>query len=125
MRSSLQLLSRIFLALIFVLSGVGKLTSFAGTAKMMGGVGFPVPELFLVGAILLELGGGLALLLGYKARWAALALIVFLIPATLIFHVAHMSGSQDQMIHALKNIAILGGLLKYYTDGPGAYAISD
>lgn len=127
MKPYLQLLSRILLAVIFILSGFGKLTNFSGTAQMMGGVGFPAPQFFLVCAILLELGGGLALLLGFRARWAALALIIFLIPATLVFHAAHLSGpkGQDQMIQTLKNLAILGGLLKFYTDGPGPYALGE
>jgi putative oxidoreductase len=127
MKSYLQLLSRIFVAVIFVLSGLFKVLGFAATAQMMGSAGFPAPQLFLVGAIVLELGGGLALLCGYRVRWAALALIVFLIPATLVFHTAHIAGAeaQNQMTQTLKNLAILGALLKFYTDGPGAFSLGE
>jgi putative oxidoreductase len=114
--------SRALVALIFLLSGAGKISGFQATAEMMGGVGFPAPALFLTGAIVLELAGGIGLLIGYRARWAALALIVFLIPATIIFHAAQLGDpaqSQQQMIHVLKNLAILGALVKLFADGAG------
>lgn len=127
MTTYLQPLSRALVALIFLLSGVGKIFGFTQTAAMMAGVGFPVASLFLVGAIVLEVGGGLSLLAGYRIRWGALALIVFLIPATGIFHVIPMlaggEGAQGQMIHALKNLAILGALVKFIADGAGAYSV--
>jgi uncharacterized membrane protein YphA (DoxX/SURF4 family) len=97
-------LARFLVALIFIMSGMGKLFGFAQTAAMMEGVGFPAPSLFLVGAILLEVVGGVLLLVGYKARWGSLALIVFLIPATLIFHAANLADpaqAQMQMIQVL------------------------
>ena len=112
MNKVLSPVSRALVALIFILSGAGKIANFDGTAGMMTANGFPVStvKLFLVGAIIFELGGGLALLVGFKAKWAALALIIFLIPATLIFHAAHLSDPQQtqmQMIEVLKNLAIL------------------
>jgi putative oxidoreductase len=119
-------LARFLVALIFIISGAGKIFGFAQTAAMMEGVGFPVPSLFLVGAILLELVGGVLLLVGYKTGWASLALIVFLIPATLIFHAANLADpaqTQMQMIQVLKNLAILGALLKFAADGAGTYAL--
>ena len=118
--------SRALVALIFVLSGLGKLANYAGTKQMMAGVGFPAVDLFLVGAIALEIGGGLALLAGFKTRWAAAALIVFLIPATIVFHLMPMlgggEGAQMQMINVLKNVAIMGALVKFWADGAGAYS---
>ena len=110
------------------MSGAGKLFAFTETAAMMGGIGFPAPGLFLACAILIEVGGGILLLVGYKARWAALALVVFLIPATLIFHAAHLADpvqGQQQMIEVLKNLAILGALVKFVADGAGAYALDN
>ncbi len=77
---------RILLSLMFIISGWGKITGFTGTAGYMASVGMPFPQLLLVGAIIVELGGGLMLLFGWKARLAALAIFLFMVPATLIFH---------------------------------------
>lgn len=118
----IHLVARALVASIFLLSGAGKIFNFAGTATMMAGVGFPAPELFLVGAILLEVVGGLALLVGWQTKWAAAALIVFLIPATLVFHVPNIA-EQAEMISTLKNIAILGALLKFWLEGAGEWAV--
>lgn len=128
MNNILHPLSRFLVALIFLLSGVGKLFGFSDTAQMMAGAGFPAPSVFLVGAIVLELGGGTLLLIGYKTRYAAIALIVFLIPATIIFHAAAIGDpvhGQEQMINALKNLAILGALIKFAADGAGAFAVDN
>jgi putative oxidoreductase len=118
--------SRFLLAFIFLLSGFHKLIDFAGTATFVGHIGFPAPQLFTALAILFELGGGLALLLGWKARWAAAALMIFIVIATLTVHVPMMKDAakaQDQMVQVLKNLAILGGLLKFFLDGAGSYAV--
>ena len=127
MYSYLQPVSRALLAIIFIISGAGKIAGFGATAGMMGGVGFPAPALFLVAAIVLELAGGVALLIGFKARLAAIALIVFIVPATIIFHVTQLGGdpaqTQMEMIQVLKNLAITGGLLRVVSDGAGAYAL--
>ncbi len=128
MNTYLNPLARFLVALIFIMSGVGMVFGFVQTAAMMQGVGFPAPSLFLVGAILLEIVGGIFLLVGYKTRWASLALIVFLIPATLIFHAANLGDpaqTQMQMIQVLKNLAILGALLKFAADGAGAYSFDN
>ena len=117
---------RIFLALIFVVSGVGKITGYAGTAAYMASKGLPLVEILLPLTIAVELGGGLLLALGWKARWAAAALFLFLIPTTLIFHqfwgiepkLAHM-----QKIHFLKNVAIMGGMLMVLAIGAGAWSV--
>lgn len=128
MNTYLNPLARFLVALIFIMSGVGKLFGFTETAAMMEDVGFPAPTFFLVGAILLEIVGGVLLLVGYKARGASLALMVFLVPATLIFHAAHLADpaqAQMQMIQVLKNLAILGALLKFAADGAGAYSLDN
>lgn len=126
MRNYLNPVARALLALIFIISGAGKMFAFAGVAGMMGSTGFPAPRLFLAGAIAIEILGGLALLLGFQTRLAALALVVFLIPATLIFHATGISDpaqGQEQMVQVFKNLAILGGLLKFIADGAGAFAL--
>ncbi len=111
---SLLLLGRILLGMIFVESGFGKLLDFDGTAGYMAAKGMPMVPLLLVGAIAVEIGGGLSLLLGVKARLGALALFLFLIPTTLIFHKfwgLEAAESALQQIQFLKNLSIMGGLL--------------
>lgn len=128
MNTYLNPLARFLVALIFIMSGVGKVFGFTQTAAMMESVGFPAPSLVLIGAILLEIVGGVLLVVGYKARWGSLALIAFLIPATLIFHAANLADptqGQQQMIEVLKNLAILGALVKFVADGAGAYALDN
>ncbi len=122
MNNLLYPLARFLVALIFVMSGVGKLFSFSDTTTFMQQHGFIWAPLFLVGAIILEIGGGLLLLAGLKTRVAATALIVFLIPATLIFHVPNMAETPE-MISVLKNLAILGALIKFYLDGAGKFSV--
>ena len=115
------LAGRILLAYIFVLSGYGKITNFAGTAGYMAKYGMPMIEFFLVCAILLELVGSLMLVLGWKARWGALALIVFLVPTTLIFH--PVWADPGQAIQFQKNLAIMGGMLYVAFMGPGRLSL--
>ena len=129
MKNYLQPLSRTFVALIFIISGLGKVAAFGAVAKMMAGAGFPAPSLFLAAAIAIELLGGTALLLGWKTRLAVFALIVFLIPATIVFHAMPMTAGgqtvQEQMVQVLKNLAIIGALLKFLADGAGAFALDN
>jgi putative oxidoreductase len=120
------LIGRILLSLIFLVSAAGKLFNFNGTAGMMSAKGFPVASLFLVGALAFELLGGLSVLTGYKARLGAAALIIFLIPTTLIFHnFWAVQGMEQQMQAAnfLKNVAIAGGLALLVAYGPGPLSI--
>jgi putative oxidoreductase len=119
----LQILSRALIAAIFLMSAIGKLTNFGPTVAFSGQMGLPAPQLAIAAAIIIEVAGGLALLLGYRVRLATLALIVFMIPTTLIFHASQIGnavGGQEQVAHVLKNLAIIGGLLKFYLDAPPA-----
>src|ERR1700685_4583860 len=88
------LIGRILLALIFVLSGFGKILQFSGTEQMMAARGIPASEALLALSILIELGGGLLIVAGFQARWAALVIFLFLIPVTYVFHV---QGYQEAM----------------------------
>ena len=120
------LAGRIMLALIFLISGVAKIGNFAGTAGFMASKGIPFAEIALVLTIIIEIGGGVMLVVGWKARWAALALFLFLIPATLIFHnfwVVEAAQFQNQMNHFLKNVCILGGMLYIMAYGSGPLSI--
>lgn len=118
MKNYVPLIARILIAQIFLMSGAGKIMDPAGTQGYMAAYGMPFTGLFLLGAIALEIGGGLSVLLGFKARWGAIALVVFLIPTTLIFHTAFSERLQQIMF--MKNSAILGGLLMvaYFGSGP-------
>ena len=77
---------RVLLALIFIVSGYGKIAGFAHTAGLMASKGLPAADLLLVATIVIELGGGAMILLGWKALWAALVIFLWLIPVTLLFH---------------------------------------
>lgn len=120
------LAGRVLIALIFVLSGFGKITGFEGTVGYIASNGLPLPQLAAIGAIIVELGGGILLVLGWKARWAAAAMFVFTVLATLIFHnfwAVPADQAQNQMIHFMKNISILGGLLYIAVHGSGPLSI--
>jgi putative oxidoreductase len=118
MNGILQLISRIMLALIFVLAGLGKIQDPAGTAGYMQSMG--VPSILLWPTIALEILGGLAIAVGYKTRLAAFALAGFTILAAVLFH--RNFGDQMQMILFLKDIAIAGGLLLLAVGGRTAYS---
>jgi putative oxidoreductase len=107
MTSSIQLLGRIMLALIFILAGVGKIQDPAGTAGYMQSVG--LPAVLLWPTIALEVIGGICVAIGFQTRYAAFALAIFSIAAAVIFH--RNFADQMQMILFLKNIAMAGGLL--------------
>jgi putative oxidoreductase len=120
------LAGRILLALIFVISGFGKITGFAGTAGYIASKGMPLPEVMAAGAIAVEFLGGLALVAGWKTRWAAAIIALFLIPTTAIFHnPAGLTGmdAQMQVINILKNLSIFGGMLLLIGFGPGKLSI--
>lgn len=122
------LAGRILLALIFVISGFGKITGFEGTVGYIASAGLPLPQLAAIGAIVVELGGGILLIIGWQARWAALAIFLFTIPTTLIFHnfwAADAAQAQGQMIHFLKNVCIMGGMLYVMAFGAGPLSIDN
>lgn len=125
MQKYIPLVARAFLATIFLYSAFGKITGFSGTQQYMAASGIPqaLTGLLLVGAIILELFGGLSVLLGYKARWGAIALILFLIPATLIFHTNF--AQPMQLIQFMKNLGLLGGLLMVYAFGSGPLSVDE
>ena len=108
---------RILLAAIFILSGFGKIADPAGTLGYIGAVGLPFPPLALGAAILVEVAGGLALILGYRTRLVALVLAAFSIATAVAFHSA--LGDQNQFIHFFKNVAMAGGLLQITAFGSG------
>ena len=118
---------RLLLAAIFVISGLNKLSDFSGTAAFMSGAGLPAAGFLLVLTILIEVVGGLMIVLGWHTRQLALILFLFMIPVTAVFHnpwaAADPAQAQQQMIHFLKNLAIMGGLLHLSAFGPGHFSI--
>jgi len=120
------LVGRILLAIIFIKAGFGKIGGWEGTAGYMASKGMPLVAPFLGLTILIELGGGLLLAAGYKARWVALLIFLFLIPVTVIFHPfwgIDAAQVQNQMNNFMKNVAIMGGMLMVFAFGPGAYSL--
>ena len=125
-RDGVALVGRILLAAMFVISGWGKLMGFGGTAGFIASQGLPFPQLLAAAAIGTEFGGRLLILLGWKTRWSALALAVFLVIITPIFHnfwSAAPDAQMGQVIHFQKNVSILGGMLLLYVLGPGRYSV--
>lgn len=113
------LLGRFGLALIFVISGWAKIGGYEGTQGYMQAMGVPGGLLPLV--IAAELLGGAAILAGFLTRWAALGLALFSVAAGVLFH--GDIADQNQFISLMKNIAIAGGFLALYANGPGAISV--
>jgi len=126
LQNPLALIGRILLALIFITSGFGKIAGFAGTAGYIASKGLPLASVVAALTIVVELGGGLAILFGFATRWAALALAVFSVLAGVIFH-NYWAVPADQVmmqqINFWKNIAIAGGFLMVAAYGPGAISV--
>ena len=121
-------LGRLLLSLIFILSAVGKFNDWQGTAKMLADRGLPAADALLSVAVVLEIAGGVSVLVGLFARVGALFLLAFLIPATLIMHDfwAH-EGDQwmGEMINFMKNVSITGGVLLVLAFGAGPCSIDN
>ena len=120
------LVGRVLLALIFIISGFGKLTGFAGTVGYIQSAGLPVPQLVAVIAIIVELGGGIMLVIGWKARWAALALFIFSGLTIYYFHDFWTMDGADRLLNqtmALKHLSIMGGVLLVAAVGSGPVAL--
>ena len=116
-----SVVARILLAHIFVLAGISKITGYAGTQGYMEMMG--VPGMLLPLVIILELGGGLALIAGWQTKWTAYALAGFSVISAVIFH--SNLGDQMQMILFMKNFAMAGGLLLLAEHGAGAYSLDN
>ena len=107
-------LGRLLMSVIFILSGFQKLMHFSQTASMMAGKGIPLATVALVLTIAIELGGGLLLITGYKVKYVAIVMALWMVPVTLSFHNfwAYQGDAREmQMVNFLKNLAIIGGLL--------------
>ncbi len=125
-QNAILLLGRILVAVLFVPSGWGKLTGFSGTVAYIAKAGAPLPEVCAAIAIFAELILGLAFLVGFRTRWAALGLAIFVAVITPIFHhywdVA-ATAVYMQKLNFFKNYAITGGLLAFAAFGGGAFSL--
>ncbi len=112
---------RVLIAIMFVMSGLSKISGYAGTQGYMESVG--VPGILLPLVIALEVAGGIAIIVGWQTRLTALALAGFCVISAILFHANF--GDQIQMIMFMKNFAIAGGFLFLVANGPGAYALDN
>lgn len=117
----IALLGRILLAAIFITSGWGKLMNPGGTIQSFAGLHVPLPPLAYFVTVLVELGGGVALLLGFRARWAALVLAALCVATAVLVH--YHPGDRSQMINFWKNLAMTGGFLQIVAWGAGRWSV--
>ena len=126
LQNPLALVGRLLLALLFLPAGFSKLTGFAGTVGYIASVGLPAAQLGAVLAIIVEIGGGIALIAGFQTRFAALALALFTLVASFFFHNYWGVPAEMQFMQSLlfyKNIAVVGGLLTLAAWGAGAWSM--
>ena len=126
LQNPLALIGRILLAILFVPAGFGKIAGFEGMVGYANSVGMPMATVGVAAALVIELFGGLALLIGYRTRIAALLLALFTLVASFFFHNYWAMPADAQMMQSLmffKNIAIVGGLLAFAAFGAGAWSL--
>jgi len=116
-QATLALIGRILLGAVFILSGLGKLGAPGPVQGYIAAVGLPAPLLAYVVALVVEVGGGALLLLGYRTKAVAAVLAAFCVLTAVIFH--HALGDQDQFVHFMKDLAMAGGLLQIAAFGAG------
>ena len=117
----IPLVARTFLAVIFIRSGIGKVGGFEGIQQTIANAGIPLAALVAIFTIVFQIVGGTSLILGYKARIGSILLLLFLIPATLVFH--NPIADPTQMTQLMKNLAIIGGLLMVIAYGSGPISL--
>ena len=126
LQNPLALVGRLLLALVFLPAGISKVTGFAGMVGYTASVGMPLPQVATAIALVIEIVGGVALIVGFGTRWAALALAFFTLVASFFFHNYWTLPADQQMIQQLmffKNIGLVGGLLVLAAHGAGAWSL--
>jgi len=126
LQNPLSLVGRLLLAALFLPAGISKIGGFAGTAGYIASKGLPLPEVGAAIAVAVEILGGLALILGFGTRLAALVLALFTLVATFIFHNYWGVPADQAFVQQLmfnKNIAVVGGLLVLAAHGAGAWSL--
>lgn len=126
LQNPLAFVGRVLIAALFLPAGLAKISGFAGTVAYIASVGLPAPTLAAAAAVILEVGGGIALLVGLGTRYAALALAFFTLVASFIFH-AYWAVPADQtyvtQLLFFKNIAVAGGLMAIAAFGAGGWSL--
>lgn len=125
-KNPLDLLGRVLIALLFVPAGLQKISGFAGTVGYAASVGMPMPQVAVAVGLVIEIVGGLAILLGWQTRWAALILGFFTLVASFFFHNFWAVPADAAMMQQLlfwKNIAVVGGLLGYAAHGAAGWSM--
>ncbi|HXN18296.1 MAG TPA: DoxX family protein [Candidatus Binatus sp.] len=120
------LAGRILLSVVFLVSGFFKIGGYTQLVGYAASKGLPMASVAIACAAVLELAGGLAILVGFQTKIAAWILFLYLIPTTFFFHnfwALQGAEQQDNMIHFLKNVAIMGGLVILAANGPGPYSV--
>jgi putative oxidoreductase len=120
---TLALIGRILMAIIFLISGLGNVAAPSATIGYITSLGLPAPTLGYIASMVLEVAGGVLMVVGYQTRLIALLLAAYSIITALIFH--HAFGDQNQMFHFLKNVAMAGGLIQVVAFGAGAYSFDN
>ena len=121
MTNILDLLSRIFISLLFLINGYFKIANYDGTLEWMEG--YNVPGILLIPAIILEFAASILIIVGYKTKIAAFLLAAFCMTTALIFHTDF--SSQIQITSFLKNIALAGGFLLIVVNGAKKYSLDN
>jgi putative oxidoreductase len=129
-KDAAALVGRILLASMFIISGVGKMGAFADTTAYMASAGLPaidpLLEYLLILTILVEIGGGAAIVLGWRTRSATVVIFLFTLLVTLVFHrfwSAPPDEAMTQQLMFMKNVSVMGGLIVLFALGPGEYAL--
>jgi putative oxidoreductase len=117
----LPFIGRVLIAVPFLLSGMGKIAAPAFTEGYIASVGLPMPLVAYAIAVVIEVGGSLLLLLGVKTRLTAVVLALFTLATAFAFHTNF--ADQNQMIHFLKNVVIVGGVLQVVAFGAGKFSV--
>lgn len=126
LQDSAALAGRILLAAIFIMSGWNKIGGFEGTAGYIASKGLPLPQVGAAIAIVVELIGGLLILLGYRTRWVAIVMAIFTLAAGILFHAFWLDAPAARManyINFWKNVSIAGGFLLLVAFGPGRLSL--
>ncbi|MGE0751134.1 MAG: DoxX family protein [Variibacter sp.] len=125
MNDLVMLLARVCLSAIFILSGFGKLVAVGGISAVLARQGLPQPKMLGYAVGLIEVFGGIMVLVGFAARWAAIALALFTVATIFIAHkfwAVDATQYMAQRTQALKNIGIIGGFLMLFACGPGRFS---
>lgn len=126
LKNPLSLIGRLLMAWLFLPAGISKIGGFAGTVGYAASAGLPMPQASIAIGLVVEIVGGVALILGLGTRWAALVLAFFTLVASFYFHAFWAVPAEAQMVTSLlfyKNIAVVGGLLTLAAWGAGGWSL--